>query len=270
MEQPPSSIDRPRWGHGSPSNAALERVVAAREEEYVSWLELIGRFGEGLAAIDRGHRDDGEPCWGNELTSGLDGASIYCNVRDREPRRYMEVGSGYSTKFAARAVRDGDLATKVISIDPHPRSEVDALCDTVMRERLEETDLAIFDELEAGDVVFFDGSHRVFMNNDVTTFFLDVLPRIPNGVLVGVHDIYLPDDYFPEHVEMYWTEQYLLAMALIAAPERLPVVLPCHYMAVRPHLAKALNERWQAVGLAGVNAYGNALWFELHLALPAS
>lgn len=48
------------------------------------------------------------------------------------------------------------------------------------------------------DVVFLDGSHRVFMNNDASVFFLDGLPRLPPGVLVGVHDIFLPEDYGPD------------------------------------------------------------------------
>src|SRR5262245_52540208 len=107
----------------------------------------------------------------------------------------LSIGSGHSTKFARRAVVDYGLPTQITSIDPHPRAEIDALCHRTIRKPLEETDLNVFDELEPGDVVFFDGSHQYFMNSDVTVFFLDVPPRLKPGTLVQVHDNTLPYDY---------------------------------------------------------------------------
>lgn len=193
------------------------------------------------------------------MTSGLDGASIYGFIRRRRPSTYVEVGSGYSTRFAARAKADGSPDTRIVSIDPEPRTDIGSLCGQVLRERLEITDLSLFDELGAGDIVFFDGSHRVFMDNDVTTFFIDVLPRLRPDVLVGIHDITLSEDYFPEDAELLWTEQYMLAVALLAGG--VDPVLPYHYVAITPELSRTLNELWQAVGLSGVNAYGNAFWF---------
>ena len=123
--------------------------------------------------------------------------AIYSFLRSRRPATYLEIGSGNSTKFAARARQDGRLDTKIVSIDPSPRAEVDALCDEVIRSPFELADLSVLDRLVPGDIVFFDGSHRVFMNSDVAAFFLDAVPRLPAGVLIGVHDIYLPDDYEP-------------------------------------------------------------------------
>jgi len=37
------------------------------------------------------------------------------------PRRVIEVGSGNSTKFIRRAIRDHGLPTAIVSIDPQPR-----------------------------------------------------------------------------------------------------------------------------------------------------
>ena len=182
-----------------------------------------------------------------------DPAKVYLGI---DPATYLEVSSGYSTTFAARAKADGGLATRIVSIDPEPRAEIDQLCDEVVRERVEATDLSRFDALQPGDVVFFDGSHRVFMDNDVSAFFIDVLPRLHPEVLVGVHDIYLPDDYFPHQGALYWTEQYLLAVALLAGGAE--PVLPCHHVCVK--LADELREAWEGAGLAGINAYGSAFW----------
>src|ERR1700733_3021445 len=97
------------------------------------------------------------------------------------PARYMEIGSGYSTRFARHAIQTVGLSTVIASLDPKPRAGIDALCDTVIRRRLEEADLAVFDQLEAGDILFFDGTHRALTNSDVTVFFLELLPRLKPG-----------------------------------------------------------------------------------------
>jgi hypothetical protein len=45
-------------------------------------------------------------------------------------------------------------------------------------------DISLFDELEAGDILFMDNLHKSFMNSDVTTVFTEILPRLKQGVLV--------------------------------------------------------------------------------------
>jgi len=125
---------------------------------------------------------------------------------------------------------------EIISIDPHPRREIDAICDRVLRQPFECADLDIFDGVQEGDIVFLDGTHHVFMNSDVVAFFLDVLPELPSGVLVGIHDIHLPDDYRPEHAERYCSEQYMLAAYLLGEPSWMRPVLPCWYVSHHPEL----------------------------------
>src|SRR4051794_21902091 len=172
LEQQTSSSNTPRWGPGPPNHPQLEELLRERDDSYREVLELVRRYGRELAAIDRRPRADLEPSWDNPTMWGLDGAAIYCFLRSREPRRYVEIGSGESTKFAARAKRDGNLETRIVSIDPLPRSDIDPLCDEPVRRGLEHARLSTFDEIESGDVVFLDGSHRVFMNNDVSVFFV--------------------------------------------------------------------------------------------------
>lgn len=128
------------------------------------------------------------------------------------------------------------MNTEIISIDPYPRREIDAICDRALRQPLECTNLEIFNEVQAGDIVFLEGTHRVFMNSDVTVFFLDVLPELPPGVLVGIHDIHLPDDYRPEHVGRHYSEQYLLAAYLLGETSWLRTVLPNWYVTTHPQL----------------------------------
>lgn len=189
--------------------------------------------------------------------------SLYGYLRLRAPARYVEIGSGYSTCFAARARRDGGLATEITSIDPEPRLGIDELCDRVVRQPLEEVDLDLFAELEQGDVVLFDSSHRVFMNSDAVAFHLDVLPALPAGVLVGVHDVYWPADYPPHLAQAYLSEQYLVGMLLLGDAAWARPVLACAYAAEHPELVAPLAALWDDPRLTGVERGGSLLWLAI-------
>ncbi|HEX6666446.1 MAG TPA: class I SAM-dependent methyltransferase [Solirubrobacterales bacterium] len=260
LDYPPSVENAPRYGHGRRSNPSLEGLIGAQASGYERTLETVGRYADELARIEVTASDPREPSWVNGMISGLDGASFYGLMRDRRPARYLEIGSGNSTKFVARACREGDLDTKIVSIDPHPRAEVDDLCDEVIRKPLEAADLSVFAGLEAGDILFFDGSHRVFMNSDVAVFFLDILPALPAGVLVGIHDIYLPDDYPADIAERYYSEQYMLAAYLLGGAE-VEIVLPAWWASTDPGLGKMLDGLWSRPGLGEVDRHGVSFWF---------
>lgn len=187
----------------------------------------------------------GEPYWQNSYFSSLDAICLYGLIALRKPSRYFEVGSGHSTRFARRAIRDCGLQTQIVSIDPAPRSEIDALCDRVVRLPLERADPSLFDELEAGDVLFIDNSHCVFTNSDATVFFLEVLPRIKPGVMVHIHDVFWPFDYPSAWSKRYYSEQYLLAAYLLAGPaDRLQVILPLAYLGLHPVAGDYINRTW--------------------------
>lgn len=262
LDYPPTASYRLRWGHGEASHARLRALLAAHEEAYRRAQDVILGFEEDLARIDRRERDGLEPCWLNAWLPGLDGAAIYSFVRSRSPRLYLEVGSGMSTRFCARARRDAGLSTRIVSIDPAPRSVVDPLCDEVIRRPLEEADLSVFSALGAGDVVFMDGSHRVFTNSDATTFFLDVLPELAPGVLVGIHDVFLPDDYLPHFLEWHYSEQYLLAAFLLGGGDRTRPVLPSWYVGEHPELSGRMAPMWDRLGLDRLERRGFAFWMQ--------
>lgn len=244
LDLPPASSTQPRWGYDRPPHPGLSELVERREDEYTQSLRTIAHYMDDLKVIQS--YDDGslEPYWRNMMCPPLDVASIYAFIRSRNPSRYVEVGSGNSTRFAARAVRDGNLSTEIISIDPKPRIDVDALCTEVIRAPLEDYDLSVFKALGPDDIVFFDCSHRSFTNSDVTVFFLEILPMLPPGVLVGVHDIFLPDDYPPNWWDRYYSEQYLLSAWLLANPDRLKPVLACHYVSGNHDLGRELEMLW--------------------------
>src|SRR5262249_16912996 len=178
----------------------------------------------------------------------LDAASLVCFILETRAEVYFEIGSGNSTKFARHAIRLDSLQTKVISLDPQPRVEIDALCDEACRMRLEDSDHEIFSVLQAGDILFFDGSHRVFTNSDVAVFLLEILPNLPPGVLVHIHDIFLPLDYPPEWNDRLYSEQYILAAMLLCRDRPFDVILPNCYVTSDPTLSKMASALMSGTG----------------------
>ena len=170
----------------------------------------------------------------------------------RRPKLFCEIGSGHSTRFARHAVRLHNLQTRIVSIDPHPRSEIDAICDSVVRQPVEDLAPEYFDALESGDVLFIDSSHRSFTNSDVTAFYLDILPRLKPGVLIHIHDIFLPYDYPAEWSDRFYNEQYLLACVLLARNPSYEIQLANTFIAQDPQLNALVFDLFDHPALAAV------------------
>lgn len=255
LSYPPPRTPR----HATTPNPGLEAILSQQVERYRALVQSFARWLPWLKKIPDEAASDGTPCWNNIWIPPLDGIAIYCMIAEKRPRHYVEVGSGNSTRFAARAIHDHGLATKIISIDLSPRAEIDALCDEVVRKPLEETDLSVFATLGADDIVFIDNSHCCFTNSDVTVFFTEVLPALAAGVTVGIHDIFLPYDYPESWVERYYSEQYLLACYLLAGAPRFRILLPAFYAGSLPQMAEAL-----AALSAGPPPTGIAFWLEMN------
>jgi hypothetical protein len=243
-----------------PRNGPLLALIEAGRARYHAHLADVGALADALARIPT-HVEEGssEPSWSNAWLPGLDAATLYTFATRRSPATYFEIGSGQSTKVVRRAIRDQGLPTRIVSIDPAPRAEVDAICDDVIRAGLEEADLSAFDRLVAGDVVFFDGSHYTYTNSDVVVFFLEVVPRLPAGVLFGVHDIFLPDDYPAVWNERYYSEQYMLSAFLLGGGAGTRIELPSWYVSTDGELASVLHPLWDRLD-AGVERHGNTFW----------
>jgi hypothetical protein len=150
-------------------------------------------------------------------------------VRHWKPRRIIEIGSGYSTRVMAQALRanrERDRVTgELLTIDPHPeRLPENGLRElvTVVPEPVQNLDLGLFESLGADDILFVDSSHVVSVGSDVVREYLQIFPRLTSRVLVHVHDIFLPADY-PRSAVLenlwFWSEQYLLQAFLAFNPE---------------------------------------------------
>jgi hypothetical protein len=255
---------RARPWQRSPALARLARILAeARPRAHEHLLEFARHMRHFLAipVASGPEHSELDPYWLNGFFPGLDGVTLYGLLVQQNPRFYVEVGSGNSTKFARRAIGDHGLRTKILSIDPEPRAVIDELCDQVERVPFEQLDPERFQEFQADDLLFVDCSHRSFQGSDVTVLFTEVIPVLPRGMIYGIHDIWLPHDY-PEHWRRrLYNEQYLLAAYLFGGADGDEILLPNAYVSHScPDLLSVLDELWTSPAHAGIEAGGGCFW----------
>ncbi|WP_222183653.1 class I SAM-dependent methyltransferase [Geminicoccus harenae] len=208
---------------------ALLPIFTAAEPEMLAALAATERHAAQLHLLAG---PPPEPRFDQEWFPRLDAARAYATVHEQRPRRIVEIGSGHSTRFLARAIRDAASGTELHCIDPEPRADIRALPLVHHPCRFEEmavTEIAAL--LGPGDLLFVDSSHLLLPGGDVDRIVNDLLPRLPPGVLLHVHDIFLPDPY-PEHWAWRgYAEQSLIAALLHGGGWRL--LWSSHWLATR-------------------------------------
>jgi hypothetical protein len=213
----------------NPSYPPLAALMTAAEPSFMALLGEIDGFEAALQVI--GEEPPPAPRWTQDWFPTLDAAAAYAMVRTRAPKRIIEVGSGHSTRFMKRAVDDGGLTTHITAIDPAPSRFVDHL-DIEFREgTLGTVGLDIFADLAAGDILFIDSSHILMPGSDVDDLFNRVMPALPAGTLVHIHDIFLPDDYPAHWGWRGYNEQ--LAVAPMLAGGDYEILFASHYVTTR-------------------------------------
>lgn len=142
----------------------------------------------------------------------VDAAVAYAFVRHHRPSVVVEIGSGHSSRVL-RAALDRNASGRLTAIDPEPRISVSTVCHEHLAVPVQQVPATWFADLPSDALVFIDSSHQAGTGSDVNHLLLEVLPSLKPGVLVHVHDIYLPDDYPVEwNVDrgFLYSEQYLL------------------------------------------------------------
>ena len=175
--------------------------------------ELIEKYESDLTTLVSG---EGQYRPNNSSFHPLDAALTYAYIREQKPQNIIEIGSGMSTFVIAAAINDGNIDAKFSCIEPFPpeylRSKPIGVSE-IIESPLQDVDLNRFKALKSGDVLFIDSTHVVRFDSDVVFEILEILPCLSTGVVIHVHDIFLPNDY-PENWlkrdRYFWNEQYML------------------------------------------------------------
>jgi len=198
---------------------------------------------------------------GNDSYSLADARILYAMVRQLRPRQIVELGSGQTTRVMAQACRENASEgheVRLRAFDPFPTAVDDSLPGLAELSRTKAQDVSdeIFTELRSGDILFVDTTHTVKIASDVNDIVLRVLPLLQRGVLVHVHDIFLPYEYprfFFADYGLYWAEQYLL-QAFLAFNSDFAVSCAVHA------LIRERAPRMEAAGVLDPGETGSSFW----------
>jgi hypothetical protein len=183
--------------------ALMEKLAAFYEEQ---------PFGDGPRPNLRFYFD-------NKVFSYGDALVLYGMLRHFKPQRIVEVGSGFSSAVMLDTNELFlDRTLQCTFIEPHPerlqlllRPDDVKRC-TVIRAPVQDVDRSIFDQLEPGDILFIDSSHTLKVGSDVSRIFSTIIPSVPVGTLVHIHDIFYPFEYPPTWIYQgrFHNEDYML------------------------------------------------------------
>ena len=219
-----------RQGFSLPEFPVSPLLRAAR---YKTLLAELPKFRSRFDTFENANSNDVGYQFDNPYFHSPDTEILYAIIFTRRPSRILEIGCGHSTKVIRQAIRDAGLKCEHIGIDPQPREETAQLVDAMIRDRVETFDAEeLAGKLDPGDVLFIDTSHEVKPANDVAFIFGSVLPRIRAGVIVHIHDIFLPYEYPRQWViegGCSWGEQYIV-QAMLMSGGGWEVLWPGYYL----------------------------------------
>jgi len=182
-------------------------------------LHLLKRFcfNDELKDVPRMKIDELTFHMNNGFFENGDAEYLYNLIRLKKPTRIIEIGSGNSTLMAIKAITKNQeeivgYKCKYVCIEPYKAPWLEKTGVTVIRQRVEDVNKAMFSALETDDILFIDSSHIIRPQGAVLFEYLEVIPSLNTGVIVHVHDIFSPKDYLKEWVVdkvHFWNEQYL-------------------------------------------------------------
>lgn len=150
-------------------------------------------------------------------------------LRKNAPSRILEIGSGTSTEIMSEAVErniaEGRQATQITACDPYTADWVADLPHVTSRKvgglELGEEVLS----LGAGDLLFIDSTHVVRTGSELAHLYLGLVSQLKPGVIVHIHDIYLPYLFSPDiYTSMFDWQETTLVAALLAGNSDLRVL----------------------------------------------
>ena len=175
----------------------------------------------------------------NKSFKSGDAEFLFNFVRHIKPKKIIEVGCGESTKIIQSAIQlnskeqEKDNICSHICIEPYEQPWLESFSNiNLIRDKVENLDFKLFQDLEDGDLLFIDSSHIIRPQGDVLWEYLSIIPSLQKRVYIHVHDIFSPYDYPDGWVKeqvLFWNEQYLLE-ALLTGSDKLEVVASLNFL----------------------------------------
>lgn len=177
----------------------------------------------------------------------VDAFALYALLRDRKPKRMVEIGGGHSTfitMHALEANRSEGFPCHFSCVEPYPRDflrNADWPDFELVVDQVQNIAPSFFDDV---DVLFIDSSHVSKIGSDVNHEMFEIVPRLKVGCLIHWHDIVIPTNYWRDWTEsgiQFWNESYLLH-AFLLFNDRFQVLWAARWF--KMHHGDALSARF--------------------------
>lgn len=200
-----------------PKNPALPAGIDFNDDHQ---FDLLNAFDEIYSRLNLPVElnDNFRYYYNNNLFSYSDAIFLSCMMIHHQPKRIIEVGSGFSSALMLD-INEKHLNNSVALtfIEPFPEERLSKLVRpsdncVIRKEFVQDTDMKIFETLEENDILFIDSSHVSKAGSDVNHLFFNVLPTLKKGVIIHIHDVFYPFEYPKEWVfgGRAWNEAYLV------------------------------------------------------------
>lgn len=227
----------PKFVYGAEFNASLPRnlPIQMNIKDQIVQLQLLAKSAE-LAALNAAPPAQEHFYVHNPNFGAGDVELYYLLIRNRRPKRIIEIGSGFSTQLSLLALeqnRAEGFDCVINCIEPFEMTFLDQVDGiTVIRKPVETLPISLFASLEANDILFIDSSHIIRPGDDLLFIYFQILPILQKGVLIHIHDIFTPRHYPQEWLTKkmrFWNEQYLLE-AFLYNNERFKILFAANHL----------------------------------------
>lgn len=208
------------------------------DEEILHWFEHISSFYKELPfAAEKS--SSLRYFYQNGAYEYGDAATYFGMIRYLQPKRIIEIGSGYSSCLAMDTNdRFFNRRIDLTFIEPYPETllsllrEDDPYRNRLIRSKVQDVPTSVFQTLQPNDILFIDSSHVAKMASDVNDYIFRILPALNPGVVIHIHDIPYPFEYASDWIDKEnrsWNEAYLLR-AFLQFNTSFKVIYFNHYM----------------------------------------
>lgn len=210
--------------------------IKFNDEKQLSMCEELAKFAPEINGLPK---DVLNPEM-NQSFLDMDLEFLYCMIRLIKPKKFIEIGGGWSSLIAMHALdhnKKEGYNCRHILIEPYPSKYFVEqgsfeLADEFIKRPIQEVSIEYFKTLSENDVLFIDTSHITKYGSDVNYLYFHIIPLIGSGCYVHIHDIFIPSDYFEEWIfkrNMFYSEQYLI-MAFIMYNHDFQITLAVQYL----------------------------------------
>jgi hypothetical protein len=204
-------------------NPSVEKITPYKTHgidfNHTVQLSLISSFNfqSELSIIATRKKNKENYYYNNNTFNSGDSDFLYSIIRKNKPKNIIEVGCGFSTLMILDAIKENKLedphyTCNLVCIEPYENVWLEKLPITLIRKKIQDVPIELFNCLKKNDILFIDSSHVVKLNGDVLHEVFEILPILQSGVWIHFHDIFIPGNYPEDWIKQYrnWTEQYLI------------------------------------------------------------